>query len=136
MSDNVSKVATALWQQLHDPTKPRADTINSLAAYLLETRSQRKLPQLIAQLQRLQVQDLVSEVTVTSAYPLSSALKKSIEDYVRHVKPQTKLVVSRFVQDKSLIGGVIIEGIDFRLDTTVKRRLQQFASNKTRLGRK
>ena len=69
----------------------------------------------------------IAEVFVTSAVPLEAAQKSALKEQLQ--KKLHKSILLRESVDSSLMGGMIIQYGDTRMDNSIKSRLQQFAQS-------
>lgn len=98
--------------------KPIGDLINEVAAYMIETKTVRQ-----AGLMARDIEDALATrgtvvATVTTARPLADELRQHIVAMIG-----AKQVHMRELVDPSLIGGVMLETPNHRLDATVRQKL-------------
>lgn len=102
--------------------------LNRAAAYLVERHQTDRAEQL--------VQDIAREVftqtgtllaSVTSAHPLSPAIRKEIADYLTAATGAQRVVLDEAV-DPTLLSGVVVRTPDHELNTTARYHLQQLTS--------
>jgi len=95
----------------------------NLAALLLEQGMHSQIDEIIddiaAQYAKLHG---IMEANVRTAYPLSAAVKKDIQDRVKIETSAKKVIINETI-DRSLLGGVIITAPDMELDLSLKTKL-------------
>ncbi len=102
-----------------------AAVVERMAAYLVAERRTAEAPAIIRALDRLLLEKRHTlNLTVTSRTSVDTAQLNAIKELflaqtqAKHVHIETK-------QDSSVIGGVLVESADHRLDLTVRRQLQR-----------
>ncbi len=103
---------------------PERKLAKSIAAYLIAERQTKDIESLLRDVKKLRAerQGLV-EADVTSAFPLSSSIKREI----KKILEADKLLLNEII-DKNVLGGVRVESNDLLLDLTVRSRLNQLKS--------
>lgn len=106
----------------------RAHWLQTLAAYLLENNLANRTDAIVNDVAR-EIFALNGDllVRVTSARPLTSGLRKEIEQLLCQ-KTGAKRVILDETVDESLLGGIIARTPDAELDLTVRSKLKQLAS--------
>lgn len=103
---------------------PSSKLPKMVASYLISNRRTADLDKIMRQIAVIRLSKGLSEVTITSAVPINSEIKKQIKSLIK-----SKSVLINEVNDKSVIGGVRIEANEYYLDLTVRNRL-----NKLKVG--
>lgn len=93
-----------------------------LAAYVVSTRRTKDVDAILRQAIRLQANDGNVELTVTTAHGLGADVRKQIE---KLFAADAKQVIMNEKQDSAVLGGVLVESAEQRLDLTVRRQLQR-----------
>lgn len=93
--------------------------MKQLAAYLIETGREREADLIVRDIEGILADRGVVLATVTTAYPLSGALRSALTDLL-----QGKTVHMREIVDESVLGGVRIELPGKLYDATVKCKLE------------
>ncbi len=102
-------------------TESPAKVAKALAAYLVATRRSAELNLLLRDIETLRHQRTgESEVTVISRHALSEPTKQTLAKLLGD--KQTRY---NYQQDPSVIGGVKLAAIDWRLDLTAANKLQR-----------
>ncbi len=118
------QIAAAVRAQLEGGMSPATAT-RSLAAYLVAERRSKDLSAIMREIERrMAVDDGVLAGSVTSARPLS----KSTQDHItRLLKAETGVQKVQLHEDinQDVLGGVVVESSELRLDLTVRRQLQR-----------
>jgi len=70
----------------------------------------------------------ITDVYVSSAYALDNKSKEAIVDLVKQIKPVKQVEISETIEP-DMLGGVKINFADFRIDATLKRKLQLIKNN-------
>jgi F-type H+-transporting ATPase subunit delta len=94
----------------------------SLAALLIEERRTKDADAIIREVERLLANQGSIELKVTTAHGLTERLRQEIvalfKDKANHITVNEK-------KDPSVLGGVLVESNEERLDLTVRRQLQR-----------
>lgn len=96
--------------------------ILQLAAFLVDTRRTKELPQIIRDIQYYLAEAGSVSGIITTASTLSADTKKAIEKYIKEQTGATNVALDSFI-DPSVIGGVKISIPGKELDATVSRSL-------------
>ena len=98
-------------------------TMRSLAAYLISERRSKDADAIMRDISGLLLTDYQQlELSVTTVNGLADSLRQHIEDLF---KTQAKHIIINQEHDPTVIGGVLVETGDQRLDLTVRRQLQR-----------
>lgn len=100
----------------------RDKTLKQLAAYLVDQRRTNELASIVRDIAHHLAQAGVVSATVTSAFELSAATKKLIQEYVKQ-QTSAKTVTLSEVIDESVLGGIKITTPGKELDMTVAHQL-------------
>lgn len=95
-----------------------------VASYLINDRRSAELDKIMRQVALIRYNNGISEVTATSAVPLTEKVKVQI----KLLSDQKQIIINE-VTDKSVIGGIKLEANDYYLDLTIRSRL-----NKLKVG--
>lgn len=121
-SNNI--IAQALLTDLKSG-KDYKKSVDSLAAYLVEEKRLVDLKAVIRDVEKIL---LSSEGTLyvhaTSAFELDQKMVDEITDLFQKQSGAKKVIVEQTI-DKSVIGGVRCETVDYTLDLTLRRQLQR-----------
>jgi F-type H+-transporting ATPase subunit delta len=91
-----------------------------LASYLIEQRRSGELESIMRDVAALRhEQSDVMEANVTSAFPLTAAVKNELA----RLLPAKKVVMNEMI-DKNVLGGVRIEAGSTLIDATIRRQLE------------
>jgi len=93
--------------------------LREVAAFLIDTRRTRELDLLVRDIEFALSGHGIVIADVTSAYPLSDELKKSIKELVGG-----KQLILRETVDAEVLGGIRLVTPGERLDATLKRKIQ------------
>jgi F-type H+-transporting ATPase subunit delta len=110
-------------QPMLSSSKDQAKLAQAIAQYLTQNRRTKELDGIMRSLTSLREQEGVVETTVTSAFPLSSDLKRNIRTLITKER-QAKDVIINEVVDTSVIGGLKIETGEHQLDVTIQTKLE------------
>lgn len=99
-----------------------ADVAQELAAYLVTQRRTKDADSVLRQVERLRSQAGSIELEVTTVHGLGEALKAQITQLFGQ---DTKHIIINENQDAGVLGGVLVESAEKRLDLTVRRQLQR-----------
>lgn len=132
MNNKLSRrvIAQAIATKLVEEPTRRSHWIKALAAYMVEHNMIDDLD--------LMVNDIVREVfeqsgqllvTVTTAHPLTEALRKDITKMLKEVTKAKEIAMSETVEPE-IKGGFIARTTDAVLDDSVRSKLKQLASIK------
>lgn len=114
----IAKVVIALSGKM-----PQKKLAQSLANYLQQENRTSELDDIVREIKFHQQKNSgIIEADVTSAFPISPAVKKQIKQMFGD-----KVLINEEI-DKSVIGGVRVETNDHMLDLTVRNRLNQLKS--------
>lgn len=96
----------------------------AIAAFIVSERRTADLDKIMRKVSLIRQKDGKSEVTVTSAFPITD----EAVDLIKQIVDGNDVTVNKVI-DKSVIGGVRLEANDLYLDLTVRNRL-----NKLKIG--
>lgn len=100
-------------------------SIDSLAAYLVEERRLVDLKAIIRDVEKLLLKsDDRLYVHVTSAHEIDQQTEDEIKDIFQKQSGAKEVILEKTI-DKSVIGGVRCETVDYTLDLTLRRQLQR-----------
>ena len=100
-----------------------------LAAALITSHSQKAASLLLDDINyELQSRGHLASATVTSAYPLSTSLKKEVTSLVKKLAQVRQVVLAEQI-DKTVIGGVRIQTAEGTWDKTVTAELSRLKEN-------
>ena len=112
-------------QALADSTaKSREKLVSELAAYVVEHKLQGQLELIVADIAANLSRLGHIEASVTTAHPLTDTLRAELTVYVRRIEGAKSVVLQESV-DPSLIGGVIVETPNQRLDSSLATKLKR-----------
>lgn len=98
----------------------------SLAAYLITERRSKDADAIVRDVERLlQAQGQV-EVQITGARAISNELQAVIKTLFA---PEAKKIIMNINLDPTVLGGVLVESGDQRLDLTVRRQIQRLINS-------
>ena len=110
-----------------EPTR-QAHWVKVLAAYLVEQGQIDTVDMLVADISREYFATTgVLLADVTSARPLTDAVRKAVEKALHEATEAKKVVITEHT-DQSLIGGVVARTPDAVLDVSVRSQLNQLAA--------
>lgn len=95
----------------------------AIAGYLLEENRTDDIESLMRDVLKYRAKHGHIEATVVSAYPLSPALRASVEDALKSEFPGAKSYVLNKRIDESVVGGLRLEMAGEELDLTVRAKL-------------
>lgn len=104
--------------------KDREKLVKELAAYVVEHKLQGQIELILADISANLSRLGHIEASVTTARPLTDALRAELTAYVRRVENAKSVVLQESV-DPSLIGGVIVETPNQRLDSSLATKLKR-----------
>lgn len=120
---SIKQIAEAIYE-LAKTTEDSPALASAIAYYLVAEHQTRNIDRILREVERLRLlRDGQLEVTVTSARPLSAAVKNEI---TKLFDAEHKILLER--QDPGLIGGVNIQAMDNWLDLSVRGKLEQLKS--------
>ncbi len=102
--------------------KASSDVAKRVAAYLVNERRSKDADSVVRQIERLLGQDGQVELNITTARGISEELLTSIKNVFAE---GAKKVIINEKQDPSVLGGVLVESGEQRLDLTVRRQIQR-----------
>ena len=102
----------------------RGQTLQQLAAYIITYRLQSQTEQIISDIARNIAETGYVAATVTSARPLSEEIKQTVVEFIK-AHDDARDVELKTVVDPQLIGGIIIDTPNQRLDTSVASKLKR-----------
>lgn len=101
---------------------PAQKVATSLAALLVEERRTKDAEAIMREVSRQLTAEGSLELTITTAHGLSESLQNEITALF---KDRAKQITVNEQQDPSVLGGVLVESNEERLDLTVRRQLQR-----------
>lgn len=105
----------------------RSDVVLQLAAYVVEHKLTSSIELIVADVARnLEQRGMVSARVVT-ARVMSEDLRRAVENYVKRIEGASVVELDQTV-DASLIGGIVIEAPNKRLDATIATTLKNLRS--------
>lgn len=104
--------------------KSREKLVAELAAYIVEHKLQGQIELILADISANLSSLGHIEASVTTAHPLTDTLRAELTAYVRRVENAKSVVLQESV-DPSLIGGVIVETPNQRLDSSLATKLKR-----------
>lgn len=104
--------------------KKVSDVTMQLAAYIVEHRLEKETERIINDIRHELAEKGSSSATVITARPLVAELRKNIEAYIKSDTGATHVTLIERV-DPALLGGIVIETPDKRLDASVVSKLKQ-----------
>lgn len=114
-------IATAVLSALRSGTSAQK-VATSLAALLVEERRTKDAEAIMREVGRQLTAEGSLELTITTAHGLSESLQSEITALF---KDRAKQITVNEQQDPSVLGGVLVESNEERLDLTVRRQLQR-----------
>lgn len=105
-------------------SKDSAKLAKAIALYLSEHRQTKELDGLMRAVANLRSKSGTIEATVTTAFPLSPALKRDIRSLIAKQRGATEVILVE-VTDPSVLGGIKIETGEHQLDVTVQQKLNR-----------
>ena len=112
-------------------TSGRSQAMNEAAAWLISSGKVRQASYLARDVARIIAQSDYLYAVVTTALPLSSAVRNGIEDYLKEVTGAATVELNEVV-DPRMIGGVRIETPTAVLDGTVHSKLVNLVEGMSR----
>jgi F0F1-type ATP synthase delta subunit len=112
------KIAAYVAKRLANGEKT-AQVMREVAAFLIDAKRTREVGLLVRDIESALVEYGIVVADVTSAYPLTDTLKKSIAELVGG-----KQLYLRETVDLSVLGGIQLTTPEYRLDATLKRKIQ------------
>lgn len=107
-----------------DSTKDPAKLAKAIALFLSEEKRTKDLEGLMRDITTLRAESGVIEATVTSAFPLTGALKRDIRSLITKQHGAKEVILVEVV-DPTVLGGVKIETGEHQLDVTVQQKLNR-----------
>lgn len=121
-SNNV--IAQALLSDLRSG-KEYKKSIESLAAYLVEEKRLVDLKAVIRDVEKILLDtEGILYVHATSAFELTNSMLNELTQIFQKQSGAKKVIIEQTI-DKSVIGGVRCETVDYTLDLTLRRQLQR-----------
>lgn len=102
--------------------KDTSAVVASLAAYLVAERRSKDAEAVGRELERLLGANGQVELNVTTAHGLSAELKETVTKMFS--EGSSKVIINE-QQDPAVLGGVLVESGEKRLDLTVRRQIQR-----------
>jgi F-type H+-transporting ATPase subunit delta len=122
------KIADYAAERLIEGEKSTA-VLRQVAAFLIETKRTREVDLIVRDIEAALAERGVVVADVTSAYPLTDELKKSLVTLVGGKKLQLRETI-----DPSVLGGIRLRTPDERLDATLKRKIQSLKTSSLSLN--
>lgn len=101
-----------------------------IAGYLVSSHQIDQLGALLRNITSLRQRQGLVEATVTTAFPLGSALTNQVQAQVKAQYPDVKRVVIDNQVEPSVLSGLSIQTIDKQLDQTARGKLIQLTKGK------
>ncbi len=115
-------IAKAVLAQLREGRSVQ-DVVAETSAFLVSERRSKDVDAIVREVEvRLLKEEGQLELEITAARPISAELKNEL---VRQFAASNKSVQVNEVIDPSVVGGVLVESGEKRLDLTVRRQLQR-----------
>lgn len=122
MKTTNAMIAKAVLAQLREGRSVQ-DVVAETSAFLVSERRSKDVDAIVREVEaRLLKEEGQLELDITSARPISVDLKEAL---VRQFAANNKNVHVNEVIDPSVVGGVLVESGEKRLDLTVRRQLQR-----------
>lgn len=96
-----------------------------IAAYLMYERRTREIDALLRDVQNIRAKHGTIEATATSAFPLSSEVKRAITKLIQAEFEHADHVIINEDIDQSVLGGDRVEAPGKQLDTTIRTKLNK-----------
>jgi len=109
-------------------TLPREQVLRELAAYLIEERQVKQLPQLMEEIESEFAQRGHVVADVTTAHALDEMTRNHLSEYIKQLTHAQDIEL-RETTDESLIGGVVIETPGHYFDSSIKTQLKRLKVN-------
>ena len=110
---------------ISQPPGRRPQLIKQSAAWLVASGQTRRSKELVLEVARLQAEQGRLWVSLTTARPLSAKLTQTIEKYLKTATKAKELEIESKVRPE-MIGGILVETADQRLDAPIAARLRRF----------
>jgi F0F1-type ATP synthase delta subunit len=107
---------------------PMKNVMHELGAYLIDSGRVREIELIVRDIKIALLASGTVLVRTTSARPLSSEAKQSIESFIRDSYGAKASVVFDETIDVSVIGGVKLETPDKQIDATIKTKLEKLTA--------
>lgn len=122
MKTTNAMIAKAVLAQLREGRSVQ-DVVAETSAFLVSERRSKDVDAIVREVEvRLLKEEGQLELEITAARPISAELKNEL---VRQFAASNKSVQVNEVIDPSVVGGVLVESGEKRLDLTVRRQLQR-----------
>ncbi len=105
------------------------DVARRLAAYLIDTKRTRELNLFVRDIEAALAERGVLLADIASSNKLSTDTEKSITEFLKKTTGVSDVKLRTQV-DETLLGGVLIETPEQRLDATLRHRLNQLTATK------
>ena len=102
----------------------RKDTIEALAAYVVEHKMHASIELIVADIARNLATYGHVQADVTTAHPLDASLRQDVIDYVKRIESASEVEITEHV-DPRLLGGVVIETPNKRFDASIATKLKR-----------
>jgi F-type H+-transporting ATPase subunit delta len=106
--------------------KDPAELEREVAAYLMSERRTAELESLLRDISQYRADNGHVEADVVSAFPLSSTVKRDLEQVIKRAYPEAKRITLSDRIDSDVVGGVRLELPNQLLDATVRAKLNEF----------
>lgn len=107
-----------------DRTTDQQMLAKAVARFVSEHRLAKELDSIMREVERIRAAEGVVEATVTTAFPLTDALKRDIRSLISKER-NVKHVVINEVVNQDVIGGLRIEAGEQQLDVTIQGKLNR-----------
>lgn len=118
------QLATVIFN-LHNQGYSRDKLGRAVAAYLIRENRTGELNSLLRNVAMLEQQSGNLVVAVSTAKPLADKLSADIKRLMQRLYPTHTRVLLHKTVNTSVLGGILLETVDKRLDLTIRSALQQ-----------
>lgn len=119
-----TELATAIAGLLAETKNPKALS-KAIAAYLVSEHQTKDLDAILRDVMTARANDGVIEAQLTTAFPLSSAVKADVERLLKQEYPSAKQLVYQETVRPEVLSGIKIQTPDKQLDETARGKLDQ-----------
>ena len=124
LSQNISRRSLANYAAEQIMAGNTNEVMSQIAAYLIEVRKTKEYPLVVSDIERQLAEKGSVLVRVKSARPLSAQSIGKIKKFMQEKTNAANVELLPEI-DESIIGGVIISTADYRLDISLKNRLNK-----------
>ena len=124
LSQNISRRSLANYAAEQIMAGNTNEVMSQIAAYLIEARKTKEYPLVVSDIERQLAEKGSVLVRVKSARPLSAQSISKIKKFMQEKTNAANVELLTEI-DESIIGGVIISTADYRLDISLKNRLNK-----------